>query len=303
MRSRTTCPSSMRSAAPKTYNHYPNGWAMAFNTPFKMWKRYEFNGGTCDPCIISWPAGMSARGEIREQYHHAIDLVPTILDVLGVEPPQQIKGHVQSGFDGVSMRYSLDDATAPTARPTPVLLDARLPGDLARRLEGGHQPPHRRRLEPLQRRRVGAVPHRQRPRGTAQPRRRAPGQGPRAGEPLVRRSRRERGVPARRSLAARDHPDAATGPLTGPQPLRVLPGHGRSAGVPGGQRPQPFIRDRGAARPSRSGRRGRDLRPRVAVRRARALCRPEPTALRLQLRRHAPAVRGRERGASRSGTT
>ena len=71
----------------RTYNHYPNGWAMAFNTPFKMWKRYEFNGGTCDPCIISWPAGLPARGELREQYHHAIDLVPTILDVLGVDPP------------------------------------------------------------------------------------------------------------------------------------------------------------------------------------------------------------------------
>ena len=65
---------------PKTYNHYPNGWAMAFNTPFKMWKRYEFNGGTSDPCIISWPEGMKAKGEIRHQYHHAIDLVPTILD-------------------------------------------------------------------------------------------------------------------------------------------------------------------------------------------------------------------------------
>ena len=46
---------------PKTYNHYPNGWAMAFNTPFKMWKRYEFDGGTSDPCIISWPKGMAAR--------------------------------------------------------------------------------------------------------------------------------------------------------------------------------------------------------------------------------------------------
>jgi arylsulfatase len=51
---------------PTTYNHYPNGWAMAFNTPFKMWKRYEFNGGTCDPCIMAWPRGMAARGEIRE---------------------------------------------------------------------------------------------------------------------------------------------------------------------------------------------------------------------------------------------
>ena len=104
--------------SPKTYNHYPNGWAMAFNTPFKMWKRYEFNGGTSDPCIVSWPAGVKARGEIREQYHHAIDLVPTVLDVLGVTPPATIKGHVQSPFDGVSMRYSFDDPAAPTARQT-----------------------------------------------------------------------------------------------------------------------------------------------------------------------------------------
>ena len=70
----------------KTYNHYPNGWAMAFNTPFKMWKRYEFNGGTADPCIISWPSATArGQGEIRHQYHHAIDIVPTILDALGVE--------------------------------------------------------------------------------------------------------------------------------------------------------------------------------------------------------------------------
>jgi arylsulfatase len=103
---------------PKTYNHYPNGWAMAFNTPFKMWKRYEFNGGTSDPCIISWPAGTRARGELRSQYHHAVDLVPTVLDVLGVEAPQTIKGHVQSHFDGVSMRYSFDDQSAPGARTT-----------------------------------------------------------------------------------------------------------------------------------------------------------------------------------------
>ena len=96
----------------RTYNHYPNGWAMAFNTPFKMWKRYEFNGGTADPCIISWPsaaAGATGRGELRHQYHHAIDIVPTILDTLGVEAPETIKGHVQSRFDGVSMRYSVDD--------------------------------------------------------------------------------------------------------------------------------------------------------------------------------------------------
>jgi arylsulfatase A-like enzyme len=103
---------------PKTYNHYPNGWAMAFNTPFKMWKRYEFNGGTADPCILSWPAGLGHGGELRHQYHHAIDIVPTVLDCLGVEPPDTIKGHVQSGFDGVSMRYSFQDPSAPSARRT-----------------------------------------------------------------------------------------------------------------------------------------------------------------------------------------
>jgi arylsulfatase A-like enzyme len=103
---------------PRTYNHYPNGWAMAFNTPFKMWKRYEFNGGTADPCIISWPRTTAGKGELRHQYHHAIDIVPTILETLGVEPPEVIKGHTQSRIDGVSMRYSVDDPSAPSARRT-----------------------------------------------------------------------------------------------------------------------------------------------------------------------------------------
>jgi len=102
----------------RTYNHYPNGWAMAFNTPFKMWKRYEFNGGTADPCIISWPSATGGRGELRHQYHHAIDIVPTILDFLGVEAPATIKGHVQSRFDGASMRGSIEDGSVPSARKT-----------------------------------------------------------------------------------------------------------------------------------------------------------------------------------------
>ena len=103
---------------PKTYNHYCNGWAMAFNTPFKMWKRYEFNGGTADPCIISWPSVLGHGGEIRHQYHHAIDIVPTILELLDVTPPEVLKGYVQASFDGVSMRYSFDDPSAPSARKT-----------------------------------------------------------------------------------------------------------------------------------------------------------------------------------------
>lgn len=102
----------------ETYNHYPNGWAMAFNTPFKMWKRYSFNGGTCDPCIISWPAGIASRGEVREQYHHAVDLVATVLDCLGLELPDRVKGHPQIPLQGVSMRYSFDAPDVPSAKRT-----------------------------------------------------------------------------------------------------------------------------------------------------------------------------------------
>ncbi|MFF1904805.1 arylsulfatase [Kitasatospora sp. NPDC058218] len=102
----------------RTYNHYPNGWAMAFNAPFKMWKRYSFNGGTCDPCVISWPAGIKARGETRDQYHHAVDVVPTLLDCLGIELPDTVKGFTQRPLEGVSMRYSFDTGSIPTAKHT-----------------------------------------------------------------------------------------------------------------------------------------------------------------------------------------
>ncbi|MFI5637855.1 arylsulfatase [Streptomyces goshikiensis] len=102
----------------ETYGHYPNGWAMAFNTPFKMWKRYSFNGGTCDPCVISWPAGIAARGEVRDQYHHAVDIVPTVLDCLGLELPDTVKGYPQTPLQGLSMRYSFDSASLPSAKTT-----------------------------------------------------------------------------------------------------------------------------------------------------------------------------------------
>jgi Arylsulfatase A and related enzymes len=113
------------------------------------------------------------KGEVREQYHHAIDLVPTILDVLGVDAPETIKGHTQVPFDGVSMRSTFDDAKAPSTRSTQfyAMLGSR---DLARWLEGRHESSDDCGVEQLQRRRMGAVPHRRRPFRAAQPRRRAP---------------------------------------------------------------------------------------------------------------------------------
>jgi len=94
---------------PDTYEHFPTGWATAFSTPFQMFKRYaEYSGGTADPLIISWPKGIKARGEIRNQYHHSTDIVPTILDIAGLEMPKVYRGVEQYPLAGVSMRYSFD---------------------------------------------------------------------------------------------------------------------------------------------------------------------------------------------------
>jgi arylsulfatase len=94
---------------PDTYEHYPTGWAAAFSTPFKMFKRYSnFAGGTCDPLIISWPKGIKARGELRHQYHHSVDIVPTILEIAGLQMPKVYKGVQQYPLSGVSMRYTFD---------------------------------------------------------------------------------------------------------------------------------------------------------------------------------------------------
>ena len=94
---------------PDTYEHYPTGWAAAFSAPFKMFKRYsQFAGGTNDPLVISWPKGIKARGEIRNQYHHSVDIVPTLLEVCGVEMPEYYNGVKQTPLSGVSMAYTFD---------------------------------------------------------------------------------------------------------------------------------------------------------------------------------------------------
>jgi arylsulfatase len=101
----------------ETYNHYPTGWAAAFSTPFQMFKRYsEYAGGTCCPMVISWPKGIKAKGEVRDQYHHSTDIVPTILDVCGLQMPKVFRGVEQYPMSGVSMRYSFDSKDTPTQK-------------------------------------------------------------------------------------------------------------------------------------------------------------------------------------------
>ncbi len=100
--------------SPKSYNHYCNGWAWAFDTPFPYWKRFAgYEGGVADMCLVAWPKGIPARGEMRHQYVHAVDIVPTLYDFLGIQPPGVLKGYTQSPIEGESFIPAIRDPKAP----------------------------------------------------------------------------------------------------------------------------------------------------------------------------------------------
>jgi arylsulfatase A-like enzyme len=87
---------------PSAHNNYPWGWTMAGNTPFKRWKREVHEGGVADPCIVSWPARLGSEGGIRRQFTHAVDVLPTVLDLAGIDSPETIEYVPQSRIDGIS---------------------------------------------------------------------------------------------------------------------------------------------------------------------------------------------------------
>jgi arylsulfatase A-like enzyme len=97
---------------PSTYPHYSWGWTFATNTPFRRWKREVTRGGTADLCIVHWPKGIKAKDAIRPQFVHAIDLVPTTLDVLKLKMPTAINGVAQNPLEGVSFAATFDNAKA-----------------------------------------------------------------------------------------------------------------------------------------------------------------------------------------------
>jgi arylsulfatase len=104
---------------PETYNHYPIGWAMAFNTPYKLFKRYaSHEGGIADPAIICWPKGIAAHGQVRDTYVNVSDITPTVYDLLGVTPPASVGGVPQKPLDGVSFAATLKNPDLPTGKET-----------------------------------------------------------------------------------------------------------------------------------------------------------------------------------------
>jgi arylsulfatase len=97
---------------PLYFNHYPWGWAWAGNTPFRRWKRETYRGGTADPFLVHWPNGIRSKGQLRTQYAHVIDMVPTVLAALELEPPLALRGVTQSPIEGHSFAHTFDDAKA-----------------------------------------------------------------------------------------------------------------------------------------------------------------------------------------------
>ena len=105
--------------APDSYNHYAVGWAHAMNTPYQWTKQVASHwGGTRNGTIVHWPKGIKAKGEVRSQFHHVIDVAPTVLDAAGLPHPITVNGVQQQPIEGVSMFYSFDDADAPERHET-----------------------------------------------------------------------------------------------------------------------------------------------------------------------------------------
>ncbi len=101
---------------PTSFNHYPIGWAQVGNTPFQWYKRWVHAGGVRDPLIVRWPARIADPGAIRRQYHHVTDVVPTILEALGIEAPEVVNGEPQLPIEGTSFQYTFSEPDAPTRR-------------------------------------------------------------------------------------------------------------------------------------------------------------------------------------------
>jgi len=101
---------------PKAHNQYPAGWAMAGNTPLRFYKRYTHGGGVRAPLIVRLPARLRTDPGVRPQFHHAIDVLPTLLEMAGAEAPATYRGVEQLPVHGTAMTYSFDDRGAPSRR-------------------------------------------------------------------------------------------------------------------------------------------------------------------------------------------
>ena len=255
-------------------NHYAVGWAHAMDTPYQWTKQVASHwGGTRNGTVVHWPNGFTARGEVRAQFSHVIDVAATVLDVAGLPAPTFVHGVQQMPLHGKSMVPTFDDPTAPEHRETQyfemfvnrgiyhrgwtAVTRHSIPWVLAETPAD-----RRRRLGALRARRLDAVP---RPRGgAAREAGRAPAPVPDRSGPLQRAAARR---PPRRALQRRPRRPPAAHPRKVAAPVR---GHGPAVGELGPRHQEQVTRRHGPDRGARGRRRGRDRRPGRRVRRAGA---------------------------------
>ena len=187
-----------------TFNHYAWGWTHAGNTPFRRWKRETYRGGISDPFVVHWPKGIKAKGEVRTQYAHAIDMVPTVLEALGIEAPTIDKRGRAVADRGPQFRARLRQGRCALEAQDPVLRDDGPPLHLSRRVARGlpvagnviHRSgrvfrgaDEQRQADRVGCEGVGVVRPDQGLRGEPQPRRPEPPEADRDDRQLVRRGR------------------------------------------------------------------------------------------------------------------
>ena len=203
----------------EAYNHFAVGWAHAMDTPFQWTKQVASHwGGTRNGTIVRWPNGFKARGEVRNQFHHVIDVAPTVLEAAGLPEPTFVNGVQQVPYEGVSLGYSFDAATAADRHDDAVLRDVREPGHLPQGLDGGdpsqHALAHGTASGP-RRRCLGALRPRRLDPGS-RPGHGAAGPAPRAAAPVPDRGRQAQRPaarrPSRRALQRRPRRAAPAGP-------------------------------------------------------------------------------------------
>ena len=221
--SRRTSSASTTSARPRANNHYPWGWAWAGNTPLKRFKRDTHEGGVADPCIIHWPARLGTEGATCHQYTHAIDVLPTLLELIGIDAPAVINGVEQTPIEGTSA--SRPRCSTRPAAPTRTSRSTTRCSAHGRctTTAGRRSCSTRRRCSPT------TAPTSSKPfdedvwelynvarglRRGARPRRRAARQGQGDGRALVDRGRALQGAPAQQPPALRRRPAATAGPGT-----------------------------------------------------------------------------------------
>ncbi len=258
---------------PGTYPHMAAGWAVAGDTPFMWTKQIPSNyGGTRNGVIVSWPKRIKAANQIRSQWHHVIDVAPTVLEAASLPEPKSVNGVVQAPIEGVSMVYSFDKADAREHPQDPVLRDHGQSRHLQRRLVRRHHPPCTLGAEaPPQAagRHLGAVRHAQRLQPGQRPGRLESGEAQGAAGPLheggdhlprAAHRRPASGAP-QRGLGGPARPDGR------PHVAHPLRGHGGDERERVHQHQEPVVLDQRGRRHSAGRRERSDPGPGRPVRR------------------------------------